>query len=422
MAEARRRTATIPHMTERLSRDRLATRSGVEPGYLDRLVALGILRAADDGSFPGSAHRIVRLARTFEDSGITPEHIGEAIRGGQLSLAFMDEPGYDRFSGLSDTTFREVSERSGVPVDVLTMAREAAGYGTAAPEDRMRDDELEVVPLLRLMLDHGSDRKMFERMLRVYGETLRRAVETESAFYRSQILGPLLVSGLSEAEAFQRAAAFTSVVGERVDRAILGIYHMEQERSWMRTIFETVEDGLDRAGVRSKVVRPPAMCFVDLTGYTRLTEEQGDAAAAAAVVTLAPLVERIAAGHGGRPVKWLGDGVMLHYADPGGAVVAALDMADELPASGLPPVHAGIDAGPVIFQDGDFFGRTVNTAARIAAHAKAGEVLVSDAVLGASSLPGVTFRSLGSAELKGIPRPVQLHRAERARPSASGAA
>ena len=143
-------------MAERLSRDRLATRSGVEPGYLDRLVALGILRAADDGSFPGSAHRIVRLARTFEDSGITPGHIGEAIRGGQLSLAFMAEPGYDRFSGLSDATFREVSERSGVPVKVLMLVREATGYSTAAPEDRMRDDELEVVPLLRLTLEHRS--------------------------------------------------------------------------------------------------------------------------------------------------------------------------------------------------------------------------------------------------------------------------
>jgi adenylate cyclase len=408
--------ATIPHMSERVSRDRLAIRSGVEPGYLDRLVALGILSAAEDGSFAGSAHRTVRLTRTFEGAGITPEHIGEAVRAGQLSLAFLDEPSYDRFAGLSDMTFQEVSERSGVPVDVLAAAREAMGYGTAAPGDRIRDDELEVAPLLRFTLEHGSEWSVLERLLRVYGETLRRAVETESAFYRSQVLGPLLASGLSEADALKAAAAFTGAVGERLDRAILGIYHMQQEHSWMQTILETVEDGLDRAGVRSKVVRPTAMCFMDLAGYTRLTEEQGDAAAAAAAVTLAPLVGRIAAGHGGRPVKWLGDGVMLHFPDPGEAVVAALDMADELPAAGLPPVHVGIDAGPVIFQDGDFFGRTVNTAARIAAHARASEVLVSDAVLGASSLPGVTFHSLGPAELKGIPRPVHLHRAERAAP------
>src|SRR5262249_41374916 len=150
--------------------------------------------------------------------------------------------------------------------------------------------------------------------------------------------------------------------GELLDRAILGIYHRQEEHSWMRTIFETVENGLDRAGVRPRGVKPPAMCFADLSGYTRLTEERGDAAAAERAVTLSPLVRRIASVHGGTPVKWLGDGVMLHFADPGAAVVAALGIAEKLPAAGLPQVHAGIDAGSVIFQDGDYFGRTVNTA------------------------------------------------------------
>src|SRR5262245_5518522 len=154
------------------------------------------------------------------------------------------------------------------------------------------------------------------------------------------------------------------------------------------------------------------MCFADLSGYTRLTEERGDAAAAETAVTLSPLVRRIASVHGGTPVKWLGDGVMLHFADPGAAVVAALGIAEKLPAAGLPQVHAGIDAGSVIFQDGDYFGRTVNTAARIAAHAKAGEVLVSDAVLDAGSIPGVSFHALGPTDLKGVLRPVFLHRAE----------
>ena len=64
-------------------------------------------------------------------------------------------------------------------------------------------------------------------------------------------------------------------------------------------------------------------------------------------------------------------------------------------------MHAGIDAGPVIFQDGDYFGRTVNTAARIAARAKAGEVLVSDGVRGASTIPAVTFHPFGQPVSKG---------------------
>src|SRR5262245_35111777 len=134
-------------MTDRLSRERLADRGGVEPGYVDRLAALGILTAADDGTFAASVRRVVRLVHSFDGSGITPEHIGEAIQSGQLSLGFLDQPSYDRFAGLSDTTFREVSERSDIPVDALTIVREAMGYGTASPGDRIRDDELEVVPL-----------------------------------------------------------------------------------------------------------------------------------------------------------------------------------------------------------------------------------------------------------------------------------
>ena len=314
-------------MGDRLSRERLADRSGVDPEYVDRLVSLGILTVPVDGTFAGSACQVVRLVRSFDGSGITPEHIGEAVRTGQLSLAFLDQPGYERFSGLSDTTFQEVSERSGIPLNVLTMTREAIGYGMAAPGDRMRDDELEAVPLIQLTHERGFEAEVLERLLRVYGESLRRVVETESASYRSQVLGPLLASGLSEFDALQRASRFTGEVFELLDRAIMGIYHGQQEHSWMRTIFETVEDGLDRAGVRSKVERPPAMCFVDLAGYTELTEEHGDAAAAATAVTLAPLV---------------GVTVVVTPTDVSRAVSLVRDLVI------AEPVRADVDVGPVL--------------------------------------------------------------------------
>ena len=123
------------------------------------------------------------------------------------------------------------------------------------------------------------------------------------------------------------------------------------------------------------------MCFLDLAGYTRLTEERGDRAAAALASSLADLVERVSLPHGGQPVKWLGDGVMFHFKRPGQGVVAALEMVERTRQAGLPPAHVGLHAGPVVFQDGDYFGRTVNLAARIAGHAGPGQVLVSDQVV-----------------------------------------
>jgi class 3 adenylate cyclase len=110
-------------------------------------------------------------------------------------------------------------------------------------------------------------------------------------------------------------------------------------------------------------------------------------------------------------VKWLGDGVMSWFREPAGAVLAALGMVEQLPEAGLPPAHVGVAAGPVVVQGGDYFGRTVNLAARIAAHAGAGQVLVSESVAESASPEGVSFVELGELRLEGIARPVRLHEA-----------
>jgi adenylate cyclase len=128
---------------------------------------------------------------------------------------------------------------------------------------------------------------------------------------------------------------------------------------------------------------------------------------------LATLVRRLAQEHGGTPVKWLGDGVMFHFREPASAVLAALEMVEVVGRHGLPPAHMGIHAGPVVFQDGDYFGRTVNLAARIGEYARPGEVLVSQAVVDAAEGGSVTFTEIGPVELKGVPGALRLHTARR---------
>jgi adenylate cyclase len=110
-------------------------------------------------------------------------------------------------------------------------------------------------------------------------------------------------------------------------------------------------------------------------------------------------------------VKWLGDGVMMHFREPSGAVDASLRLVREIPDAGLPPAHVGVAAGPVIAQAGDYFGRTVNQASRISARAGAGQVLVNEAVVAAATSDHVAFKELGAAELKGIPAPVLIYEA-----------
>jgi adenylate cyclase len=113
-------------------------------------------------------------------------------------------------------------------------------------------------------------------------------------------------------------------------------------------------------------------------------------------------------------VKWLGDGVMFFFPNPGPGVVAApLPMVEGVARARLPPAHVGLHSGPVIFQEGDHYGQTVNVAARIAEYARPGEVLVSQEVVDASGDAEVVFREIGPVELKGVGGTVRLLAASR---------
>jgi class 3 adenylate cyclase len=143
-------------------------------------------------------------------------------------------------------------------------------------------------------------------------------------------------------------------------------------------------------------------------------EEQGDEAAAELASDLASVVQESSRTHGGRPVKWLGDGVMFHFSDPGAAIRSGLELVEQTEKALSVPARIGINAGAVIVQEGDYFGRTVNVAARIADYAKPHEVLVSDEAKRNAGVADVEFELVGDVSLKGVSRSVRLHRARRA--------
>jgi adenylate cyclase len=300
-----------------------------------------------------------------------------------------------------------------VPLDLLLVIREAHGFAEPGPEDHVREDELSVVPAIENQLAAGIRPEVIERLLRAYGDGLRKIVEIETDWYRTEVQMPLLEGGMTEAEMLAAQADIGSRMAPLMEQALLSIYHGQQEHAWSTSAVEDVEAALERAGLYRPVRRPPAVCFLDITGYTRLTEERGDEAAAELATRLASLVRGSSREHDGQPVKWLGDGVMFYFANPGDGVLAALDMVDGLPAAGLPPAHVGIHAGPVVFQEGDYFGRTVNIAARIAEYARPGEVLVSQEVVDATDLDGVSVTAIGPIELKGVSQPLNLHSVRR---------
>src|SRR5215216_2202863 len=401
-----------------LSAQGLADLAGVTEAEVRRLVDLGIL-VTRDGADPFLAADVqkVRPATACEQAGLPMDGIAAAIRDGRLSFGFLEATVFRRWVVRSARTYRQVSQDTGVPLELLGSFLEAIGFARMAPDELIREDELEVVPLLQLGVSTGFlDQLWSSRLGRGYAEGLRLIANVEKDVWQARFMAPLLASGADQQTARERAARRSGDlnVAPLIDRALLAAYRRQQELAWIEQMVEEIETALEQAGGLGRPERVPAMCFLDLVGYTRLTEERGDQAAAELAESLAVLVRRSSREHGGVPAKWLGDGVMFHFREPAGAVRSALELVEEVPEAGLPPAHVGVAAGPVVVQGGDYFGRTVNLAARIASRAGPGQVLVSQSVAESAPPAGVALVELGALRLKGFARPVRLLEARRA--------
>jgi adenylate cyclase len=398
-----------------LSAAGLADLAGVTEGEVERLADLGILAARDGtGPFLEADVPKVRLAVACERAGLPMEGIASAVRAGRLSFAFLEGTPFRRWAFRSGRSYRQVSQDTGIPLETLGAVLEQMGFARVGPDEPMREDELDVVPLVAHGLSSGIlDPAWLARLGRAHVEGLRLIATAWGDVYQARFEGPVLAAGGDQRAAMERAARLSIDFLPLGDPALLAIYHRQEELLWTEGLVERIEHELEQAGILGRPGRVPAMLFLDLVGYTRLTEERGDAAAAALAESLAVLVDRSARAHGGVPVKWLGDGVMVHYRTPAGAVRSALELVEQLPEAGLPPAHVGVAAGPVVVQGGDYFGRTVNLAARIAARAGAGQVLASQGVAELAPPAGVRFLELGELELKGFADPVRLLEARR---------
>ena len=391
----------------------LAERAGVEPGFVDDLVRLRVLEAAAPERASEGDVRRTRVIHDLERGGIPRAILAEAIATGALSLDFVDHPSYSRFTAFEPETFAQVAARTGIALELLATVREATGSPTPGPDDRIRPNELRALPMLRAILDAGVGAEHIERSVRVAGDGMRRIAETESDWWWTEILQPLFAAGLPPEEIGRRTTALAGAMDDSEEAFLIALYHGQQAHAWMRNIFEGFEATLVARGLYTRLERQPAIAFVDITGYSSLTEQRGDATAAELAGRVARVVQREAAAHGGRAIKWLGDGVMLFFREADRAVDAALDIMAALEADGLPQAHAGIHTGPVLFQEGDYFGRTVNAAARIADRATRGQVVVSDAVMRGMAESDVRFEPLGEVPLKNLAEPMVLFSASR---------
>jgi adenylate cyclase len=400
---------------KRLTLLEVAADSGVGPERIRHLIALDILRTGPDGLFLAADVQVVRIVEALSQAGISAEQVGELIRVGEFSFR-LTEVAFPEPPSLTSRTFDRVANELGIPIDVIQSNFSAAGLPRPAGDDLVREDDVEALGTMAMVYKTlGGNKRAAVEPNRHLGENLRRIAQSQVQFFRTHLERPMLDSGMPFGQFLDRIADFNASFVAASITAINWLYKRHLEHFIMQEIIEGTENALERSGMSPRPpAKRPTIAFLDLTSYTSLTEERGDEVAADLTAQLSDVVTESSRSHGGYPVKFLGDGVMFYFSDSARAALCGLEFVDELPKLGLPPARVGIAAGPVVFRDGDYFGRTVNTAARITDYARPSEVLLSEqAVAATQSEAQLAYVRIGSVSLKGMAAPAILYRAVR---------
>jgi class 3 adenylate cyclase len=170
--------------------------------------------------------------------------------------------------------------------------------------------------------------------------------------------------------------------------------------------------GLGTARRRRRMARhlTPTFVFADLVGYTALTEQRGDRAAARVADEFRRAMAALSRNHGAWQVKSMGDGVMIWSPDSAEAIALAATVVAELGTRpDLLPVRVGAHTGPAVMHGEDWYGGAVNVAARLSREARPNEVLLSGATrraaVGRSAWP---LEARGELMLRGLTDPVAV--------------
>ena len=336
---------------------------------------------APDGEHPA----LGRVRRRLVDAGASQGEIDRAIADDVLDLLAVDVlvvPSRRRY------TPGEVSERSGLDLAVLKQLWRALGFlETPDEESALGDMDLEAARDLKRLLDLGViglDTAL--PLARVIGSSMARVAEAELT-RSAAVLG-----GADNSVA--AADAFSSVA----DEALPATGHL-LEFVWRRHTQAVARRAIGlRAAARGRG-SSPRLCvgFADMVGFTLMSQHLRDDELEAVVRRFEEISYDTVTALGGRVVKTIGDEVMFVVADPPAAAWIGVELAeaygdDEL----LGDVRVGIAEGPVLVRDGDYFGPTVNLAARIAGIAEPGTVLVSDEL-------HTRLEELGGPDLSGSP-------------------
>ncbi len=387
---------------ERISLSEAARRSGVSASTLKRWAAEKVIPVRRGRWTPAAAAQ-ARVVARMRERGHSLEELKKAGREGRLSFGLAE----DLFPKPAEAqaTVEDVAAETGLEPELVQ--RILVILGTPLGQQRRLDpQDVEALRHCARVLAAGFPLVAFLQLVRVYVQSVRRMADAEVRLFHLYVHEPMIRDGVPELEMAEEigdlaadilplAAPLTEYLHTRYLRYFLEqdvVGHMESEL------------GSDTEQIAHV---PVALCFIDLTGFTRYTEEEGDLEALDVVENFTETVDATLPPEA-TVVKTIGDEVMIVSPDPGALTEWAVGLLARLPERPRPRV--GIHYGDAVYRDGDYFGTHVNLAHRVVNRAQAGELLVTDRVLEMIEGRGrLACEPIGEVNLKGFPEPTALY-------------
>jgi adenylate cyclase len=390
-----------------LTLKQVAARAGVTPATVRRWVQEQLVPQYE-GTWTPAAASHVRIVARLRERGHSVKRIREASQSGKLAFGYIDEllPSTE-----ARYTLKEAARE--LDVDAALIERLVAAMGlNALSTEAISEEDLQVLRYGAEVLAAGLPLPALLQIVRVYGQAMAQVADAEVRLFHLYLHEPLMREGVPGVEVAQ---AMEGMTREMLPFALPFInylhgrmlgYFVEQD------VIGHIEADLDDEATAEEGRMRVTIAFADLAGYTKLTEEQGEAKAVSVVEQFVEVVEQTLPIDA-RVTKTLGDEVMIVGADAAAMTSWAVGLAGDLP-NDSPPPRIGIHCGAAIYREGDYYGREVNRAARVVARASGGEVLATRPVVDAANRQdGLEFELIGEVVLKGFNEPTELFHASR---------
>ncbi|MGK2877908.1 MAG: adenylate cyclase regulatory domain-containing protein [Solirubrobacterales bacterium] len=395
--------AQVAHLT---TDEDVAQRVGVSVATLKRWIKAGAIPEYD-GVWTSSSIAHARIVGQLRKGGQPLEEIVKAAGDGRLALG-----GVDVLFAVESKHYslKQAARAAGIKLDIAEQIWISLGM-SVQKTDRVTEQDVEAMKRVREILDAGVPLGAVLQVIRVAAKAFGDIADAEARLVRMFVHEPLLQSG-----------AKPEAISEAMSSMIGGVLpHISPLFEYMHSRFlqeHTEQVQIENVQGTSRTSDPAdgrlnvAICFVDIAGFTRYTEQAGVEKAFEQADQLRQHIETTLPDSA-RLIKLTGDGAMIVGSEPADLVAWSVDLASE----GEQPfrLRIGLDFGEALYRAGDYFGGAINMAARVLNRTDIDEVLVTaqvkERVKNRKAL-GLRFVSIGKVRLKGFDDVVELFRVE----------